>query len=332
MFKDNNMISIDFGNKHIKCTVGKKRKKNIIVSKAFKFEMPNDAFNDGEILNLKKLTEFMRESLDKEQVVTKNCIVVFNSSTTISREISLPYNNSKDFNKLMKFEIQQHFPVALDEYITQYKIAEIYTDTDKDTKKARVFAYAISKDIVENYFALINDIGLNPVAFDLHSNAIIKLFTNSSLVNGANYNKKGTVLLIDFGFKSINIEFVSDGIKKFSRFLPIFETEYLFGQRTDENAYEDLDQVVINNLYENWADEIERNIKYYTSRKMGNRIDNIFIHGGFSNLPNIETKLLERLEIPVSKIKTLSGVKICNNSKINIANYLNAIGAIIERQ
>ncbi|PHS36495.1 MAG: hypothetical protein COA82_00540 [Alkaliphilus sp.] len=329
MFKDNSVISIDFGNKHIKCIVGKKRKKNIIVSKAFKFEMPNDTFNDGEILNLKKLTELMRESLEKEKVKAKNCIVAFNSSTTISREISLPYNNSRDFKKLMKFEIQQHFPVALDEYITQYKIAEIYTD--KDTKKARVFAYAISAEMVEKYFALIKDIGLNPIAFDLHSNVIVKLFTNRSLVNGVNYNKKGTVLLIDFGFKSINIEFVSDGIKKFSRFLPIFETEYLFGQRMNENVYRDMDQVVINNLYENWADEIERNIKYYTSRKMGNRIDNIFIHGGFSNLPNIETKLFERLQIPVSKIKELSCVKIYNNSKMNIANYLNSIGAIIER-
>ena len=329
MFKDNNVISIDFGNKHIKCIVGKKRKNSIVISKAFRLEMPSDTFSDGEILNSKKLTEFMRESLDKEQVVTKKCIVTFNSSTTISREISLPYNNSRDFKKLMKFEVQQHFPVALDEYITQYKIAEIYTD--KDVKKARVFAYAISKEIVENYFTLINDIGLTPIAFDLHSNAIAKLFASSSLVNGLNYNKKGTVLLIDFGFKSINIEFISDGIKKFSRFLPIFETEYLFGQKTDENAYEDMDQVVINNLYENWADEIERNIKYYTSRKMGNRIDNIFIHGGFSNLPNIEAKLFERIQIPVSKITELSGIKICNNSKMNIANYLNSIGAIIER-
>ncbi|MGV8145090.1 MAG: pilus assembly protein PilM [Alkaliphilus sp.] len=329
MFKNNKVLSIDFGSKYIKCVVGKNNKKNLYIEKVFKFETPEDTLNDGKIYNIKKLAESMKETLKKEKISVKNTIITFNSSTTISREISVPYNNARDFKKLMKFEVQQHFPVVLDEYVTQYKIAEFYKD--EGINKARVFAYAIAKDIIGDYFSLINEIGLTPIAFDVHSNVIVKLFSNSSLVNGSNYNKNGTVLLIDFGYKSINIEFVSEGFKKFSRFLPIFETEYLFEKSGDASAHENMDENVINNLYENWADEIDRNIKYYTSRQIGNKIDNIFIHGGFSNLSRIESKLIERLEIPALKIEKLSNVKFFTNKEVNLENYLNAIGAIIER-
>lgn len=327
MLKNRDVLSIDFGSKYIKFVVGKNRRKSVFVEKAFSVKTPDESFEDGKIYDIDKLTDVIKEALIQEQVSIKNTIVVFNSSTIISREMSLPYNNAKDFKRMIQFEIQQHFPVSMDEYITQYKIVDFFKD--EEIKKAEVFIYAISKEIISDYFTLISGAGLNPIVLDIHANAISKLFSENILVNYNTYNLDNTVLLIDFGYRSINIEFINSGVKKFSRFLPIYESEDFLNKSEGIQNSDGIDELIFENLYNNWIDDIERNIKYYTSRKIGNRIDNIFIHGGSSNLPKINTSLFERLNVPVFKIERLSNVKINTKTNINLESYLNTIGGII---
>ena len=65
----------------------------------------------------------------------------------------------------------------------------------------------------------------------------------------------------------------------------------------------------------NWIQEIERLFNYYKSKEQGNKVDKIYIYGGSSNLKGIETFIKDALNLPVTKIQSLSNV---NCSKINI--------------
>lgn len=301
------MISIDIGSHTIKLVVGKHLKNGMVeVKEAHSVNTPEGSIEDGKILDFNRLKEALEVLMMEKKSKAKGAIFTVQSTEAITREVTLPLVKPSEMKDMVHMEIYQYFPVNLDEYIVEHKI--IHEFMENDIKKANIMVAALPKMIVEEYLQMATELRLKPVAMDINSNAIAKLFLpeNNNIVNDHKTQNK-TIAILDIGVSQINLHIISQGIMQFSRII-------------DQNRMEDMNE---------FLDEINRYFQFYTSRKTDNQIDSIYIMGGNSKNQGVHKLISESVNIPTFPIIKMSQVK--NEDSIHLAEFLNAIGALIRK-
>ena len=348
-----NVLSVDIGSQNIKLLVGKQQKNQVLIKDALMLPTPQDSFHDGRISDASKIKEAIRTGLQKLSVKAKSAICTVESSSIITRELVLPLLKSTEMNGMVRYEIEQYLPIMLSEYVIEYKILEELVH--ENTKMARILVAALPKLIAEGYFNLLKELNLKPLALDMNSNAISKLFIKGLIINNEGYNLDQTVAIIDMGYNNLNINIISKGIPQFNRIIP------LGGKDIDMNiantfniSFEDAEQkkiidgnlrindpistsgALLNDTIQSSIDamimEIQRIFHYYTSRSTGNKIDKIYLYGGSSKINGLNEHLSSSFNIPASKIGQLNNIKISSNIiGFDLEDYVNSAGAIIRR-
>lgn len=345
-----NILSIDIGSYDIKMVVGKYTNNTVIINDAVSLRTPPNTIQDGQIIDMLKLKDSINNVLKEQKFKVKKVIFTLESTSIITRELILPYVKAQSFEQMLEYEIQQQFPMALGEYVIQYKkLEDIH---EGDVKKIRILTAVFPKMIVENYLELAKQLNLRPFALDSHSNSISKLFDINTKINeeithlakDKTYRDPKTIAIIDLGYENININIIDNGIPRFSRLLKIdgkdidiniANTFNLSLDKAEEEKKKNKNEIlkdIIETSVDGWLEEMQRIFKFYTSRKPGNKIDKIYILGGHANLIGISQYIDEYFNISVEQIEKISNIKI-GNSKINfdIKLYLNATGAIIRK-
>ncbi|MCB2298711.1 type IV pilus assembly protein PilM [Clostridium tagluense] len=353
------VLSLDIGSKNTKIVLGSQSKKNIIVEKAITIITPLGCYNDGNILDITKFKSEISDILQAENIKCKSIIITSKGTSVITRDIEIPVAKKEEMYAIIKFQMEKYLPIMFDDYIMQYKILQEFED--EGVKKAKVTVVVYPKTMAEGYYNLVKELKGNAVALDISSNSINKLFSEDTKVNDENYSLEDTVAVIDLGYDFINVNIIADGNVQFTRIinyggshididiaktLAISEEEAeqqkLEGCNLERQSLSDMQSSTINDIVKlqvrNWTEEIERMLNYYKNKEQGNKIDKIYIYGGSSNIKGIETFIGDALNLPVSKIQSLSNVNCSkiNNTKLDpfkvdmeLSQYLNAIGAII---
>ncbi len=317
------------------------------------FRTPLNSINDGQVTDLNKIKNKINEELSRIKVSSKKVIFTLESTTIITREVVLPYAKDEELKRILSFEIDQYFPTDLEEYVVQSRRLE---DLEEDgVKKSKILVAALPKLIVKAYLELANALDLDPVALDINSNGISKLFEINSNIKNRKSDHKLTIAIIDLGYDNINVNIIDRNIPQFSRLLTIGGKEidlnisnnfnYSFDEaekiKIEQCTYEEdtapssyfIIQEVVNDCINSWLEEIQRFFKFYTSRSPENRIDKIYLCGGHAGLKGINDYFESFFEISTEVIDKIS----CIDNKCNLPDgtsintFLNAIGAIIRR-
>lgn len=350
MFWDN-IVSIDIGNKNIKIVEGKQQGNNIVVNKAITVRTPSQSYNDGQIIDKERLKSIIHGTLESCKIKTKKVICSIESTSIITRKIILPKVKEEEMESMVKYEVEQYLPIMLDDYVVEYKVLDTFRVEGVD--KFRMLVATIPKIMVENFLELLKEINIKPVALDLNSNAISKIFNRELEINKEISNLEQTVAILDIGHKFINMDIISKGIIQFSRLvtsggkdidinianhfnLSVEEAEEKkmndcnIAGKEDTSAVKEMLNYAVTTSIENWVVEIKRVFQYYETRKLVNKIDRVYLHGGSSKLLGIESYMEKALEMPVKRINEIDKIKLSKSiDNFEIANYLNALGAII---
>lgn len=301
------MMAIDFGSSEIKIVVGHATKEGKVkVREVHQVKTPEEAIMDGKIMDFAMVKNCLSEVLKGIRGV-RECVCTIQSTETITREMVLPLLKSQDMDQMIQMEVYQSFPIELESYVVEHQITSEFMEDN--IKKATVLTAALPKKIVESYLQLLGALKLKPIAMDIHSNAVSKLFSqkDENIVNEDHQTQGKTIALMDMGNSQIHIHVISDGALQFSRIILrelISDDEYLFA-------------------------EISRYFQFYTSRKTGNRIDVIYLYGGNIQNNALETQMAEAVNILTFRIEKMSHVEI--DEQTAIGPYLNAIGALIRQ-
>lgn len=344
------LLSIDIGTKNIKLVTGFEKKNMVNIENMIISPLPPNSFEDGEILSIEELKKTIKKALEENKVRAKKCIITLQSTSVITREIVLPSTKQEDLKAMVKMEIEEYLPIAINEHIVEYKILEEFEEND--VKKLRILVAVLAKKFVEAYLKLIKDMKMTPVALDIQANSISKLFDSSLYINDEKYSLDETVAVIDLGNSYINVKIIEKGTLCFNRIIPqggkdidmaIANSYNLSIDEAEKRKIEavklsdDIDgDIILNELVkadiDSWILEIQRIFRYYTSRSGTNRIDKVYLYGGNSNIKDIYLYMSKNLNIPTCKIESISNVKIDKNSQItNLDKHLNSIAAIIRR-
>ncbi|MCC5911465.1 MAG: type IV pilus assembly protein PilM [Clostridiaceae bacterium] len=349
---EGNSLSIDIGNYQIKIIEGRQQLQQIKVKQAWQMNTPADSYQDGQIINLERLREVIYSHISKENIKAKNVVFTLDSTSVINREILLPPAKPKELESMLEYELHQHMPVDLKEYVVQKKIIG---ETEVDgIKKIKTLVTAMPKIIVENYIQLANNLYLKPKALDVHFNCLDKFLGLKGSINDKRQLNTSTLVLLGIGHDSIQLTLMEEGKHEFNRLLTIGSKEIDLNIANSFNLtlqeaqdkkhriapiYEEAEDITMNiviemvrNTVDQWINEIDRVFKYYTSRSAGNRIEGILLYGGGAKLNGLSEYLENYFDIPTSLIDKVSDV-CCEGieKEFQVAEFVNAIGAIIRR-
>lgn len=329
------VLSLDIGSKNTKIVLGTQSKRNVKIEKAFTIPTPTGCYSDGNILDISKFKSEIFDVLQEENVKCKNMIITTKSTTVITRDIDIPVAKKEDMDSIIKFQMEKYLPIKFENYIIQHKILEEFEEDDVKMAKNTVVVYP--KIMAQGYYELIKKLNCTPVALDISSNSINKLFIEDIKVNDENYSFEDTVAVIDLGSDYINVNIITKGNVQFTRIITNggsyidmdIAKQLSIGEEEAENqkikccnltavSLSDIQSSAVNDIAKaqvrNWTGEIERLLNYYKSKEQGNKIDKIYIYGGSSNLKGIVEFMKDALYLPVIKIQSLSNV---NYSKTN---------------
>ena len=332
------VVSFDFGSESIKIVEGRYFNGQLKVTTYFTVPAQG-VLEDGRIVNEKLLIKNLETALKEHKVKAKYAICTLNSTQIINRELFVPVVEEDELDTVVRFEIQQFLPINLSDYLIQYVILDQVEVNGEPRLKLNVVTFP--EKLAATYYKVLKEVGLKPHALDVTYNSLGKLANYSKLLNEVT-DAKGAVAFVDMGAQSIDLNIFTNGNVQFTRLiksggmtinerlnqLPDMSIKSAASlQHADLNGDEVISRILRLSVDEMMY-ELERVLQFYRNKSVGNKIDHVFILGGYSNINGLETYMSEKLSILTSQIKELNNVDF-SDSSIQVHEYANAIGAMI---
>lgn len=350
-YKNKELLVIDLGSYSIKALVGKMGNKGITVRKAVTVPLSPNIYSNGDVQNIQELTSVISDLVKDNGLKNHPVIFTISSTSSFARVLEVPSVKISEMKDVIDYEMQQYLPADSTAFITQFRL--LSGAAAKPDSVSKVLVGVVPKMVAENLMMVAKNAELIPVALDIHPNALVKLFTMAHEMNGVENVSQQNIAFIELGHSLMDINIFEKGEFQFNRRIMIGgknidqRIERVMDVSPDDARMEkhvntDINQEVFDYTDENrvfnsvktgvdeWVVEIERVVKFYTSRKAGNKVDQCFIYGGGTGIAGIERYFAQNLGIPTEIIKRMPGVidptQVAENQ---LPLYLNAIGAII---
>lgn len=344
-------VAIDIGSSNIHIIAGKKSGETVEIVKALTCPTPQNSFYNGSIENEAPVLEALKNTLVKNRIHTKNAVMTVQSSGIINRDIEVPSSHPENLKEMVRYEMEQYLQNTKCEYTIEFKVLEQIVSGGKD--KYRVRAAAMPEDMVKQYYNLLKQLKLNPVALDIHSNSVSKLFSGDPAVNDIIPETDKTYAFIDSGCKTTSVYIFSGGSLRLSREIPtggreldtsiasqrdipLDEAERLKIEKLDispklSSAIEDNDLMpVVKDVLVQLTVEIEKVFQYYTSRYSETQIDTIFLFGGNSKIKGLKEHFEQSFNIRAEVIRNIGRLKPSRNLReLDCCLHINAAGAML---
>ena len=272
------------------------------------------------------LLKEISEKLRQKKIKAEEVIITVGDRSVVSREMVLPKVEEDKLKGIVSYELQEFLPIDPKQYLIDFKVVDEVKVGELD--KYKLIVAALPKKEGQFYHGFVQELGKEPFALDLTSNAISKLFDRDLKINGRVRDlEKETYAYIDIGDASIKLHILEKGILKFTRTIE-------GGIQNINGAYEDkiLESDESLDYIRKWIGSLEQMFKFYTSREMNRRIDHIFLYGGGTLIPNIEKHFTDLTGVSAEIIKEIENVELHKDcAYFPLPLFLNTAASLIRR-
>lgn len=341
-------LVLDIGTYRIKLLYGFFSNGYVVAEKTATMLSPEGIINNG-LVNVEVATSaltYLLDSLDLKNRLSGVSIV--ESSTVVSRSLTLPYLTPEDLNSMVHMEIQRLFADVLQNYMVDYTCLNIVDSEETGGKQANVMVFALPENIYQAYYDVFDKCKITPNILDIQPNSTSRILRQRTFINEELCSPKETFAFVDMGHMSTSIIIVSQGVLAFTRTLQkggshitarIAEELNIDFETADKLKIEksnmfDNDEMnsCISDEVEDIISEIQRVFRYYLSNQGSNgAIDKIFIYGGTSRIANLDAYMSQNLGIPVSNINALNFINLKHSLPLDCypSDFLNVAGALM---
>lgn len=286
-------------------------------------EMPPDIYNGNDVQDQQRLGEAIKAAFTRGHFSQKNVAIALPSNLVITKEFTLPADQTADHRDMVESEVQNTVPLDIDEIYIDYKI--LGPADNPDNLNA---AYAVSKkQHVDEYIGALEIAGLIAKIVDTDHNAVLH-----AIDAVAKYQNDGCV--------DENILNVSIGIDK-TEYL-VFRNEKLLWSRehhvcartltdsmtailgieqseafniiksTDSynEMYPSLEIDIVQPFVDSLSMEVMRHIEMFNEESQSFGIQHIWLSGEGASLPGLEETILARTSIESEIINPLGHSKL----------------------
>ncbi|MBP1930225.1 type IV pilus biogenesis protein PilM [Ammoniphilus resinae] len=260
--------------------------------------LPDGVIREGKIVDIETF-EIILEQCVQEWGIQK-CEVLFlvPDPVVVVRKLSIPEDvPNSEVKGYFYMEIGASIHLPFDNPVFDYEILGI------ENNKKEVLFYAAPENIVLEYVHLLEKVKLKPIAADISSLAIYRLYDQLGLSRAEDH-----LLCIQFDVHTVNIGIFKECKLVFMRHIKMNIDWAAWKRKRDERGVETLswsgDPDYLREEIRNMVGEIERvmNFYHYSFNQGNEQVTRLLITGDFPNLKKIEESLKASLDIPIDSL------------------------------
>ncbi|OOZ43158.1 type IV pilus assembly protein PilM [Solemya elarraichensis gill symbiont] len=278
--------------------------------------LPEGAVEGKQIIDPDAVVAALAEVVKLSGSSVRSVAAAVSGVTAITRILKLPANLSdREMETEVEFEADKKIPQPLDEIRYDYDVLGL-SEADPDT--VDVLLVASREDVVGELTSILELAGLKPAVIDVESYAINHCY---NLVR--HDGEPECVGVIDIGASSIDFHVMKGETVSYTR-------EYNFGGRALTRAlqgqyglsFQEAEEVklegnwpsgaregVVQDFLASLTQEVRGALQIYQAAGKGEKISHLYLAGGCAAMPGVEKAIGEVLDIPVSVLNPLSGMK-----------------------
>ena len=297
------MLSFDFSDRQINIVKGDNTANRIRIDNSATVQVPGDMIVNGEVIQLSGLSELLLTTLRSEQMMDRDAVVTFSSSSIVFKELIVPKAKGSEFLQMVQNHMSQEMGIS-NEYSISYTV--VGEAGEQNPGSLKVLATACPSSIVEGFKKLFAVMNINLRSVNISCNSISRIV----LSDKSNADKM-PLLVCQLDNNFLGLTLFENGQMAFARYVPISPDEY------------DADDYVLEALNEN----IFR-MEQFNKARGGNGLSNVILYGFIEDYKKI-VDALDGLDIRASVLGTPSQITGYENFEFTV--FANAIGALYRR-
>ncbi|MBZ0273544.1 pilus assembly protein PilM [bacterium] len=311
------LIGLDIGSSSVKVLELRETKTGFQLANFGIEPLPHESIVDSTIMNAPAVVSAIRKVFTGNQIKTKDVATSVSGHSVIIRKITLPLMTDEEIASNIQWEAEQYIPFDINEVNIDYQRLEAATE---DQGSQDVLLVAVKKDMVNDYIAVINEAGLNPVVMDVDAFSVQNMYE-------ANYESpRGKVIaLINIGAGVININIVRNANSVFTRDMAIGGNHFTEEiQKRLGVSFEEAEQIKLagggdrakdvaeinESLSQAIALETQRSLDFFVATSAMGHISKVYLSGGCSKNPVLAETIEKQVGIPVEVINPFNNIEI----------------------
>ena len=263
------------------------------------------AFSDSKA-DRDKIAQSVRELIHQTGITSKNVAVNLPSNRVFTTVSDWNQMSEADLAKTIRFQAESIIPTPL----AKSKLDWIMIGPSPvDSKKVEVLLSSVANDFIEARLDMLESIGLNVVAFEPDSMALVRAIVPSDATTPQ--------MVLDIGNASTDLVVTMNGVPRLMRAIPTGaqaivraavqnlsiepaqaeQFVFKFGLGRDKLEGQVYNAII--GTVDVLMSEIEKSIKFFQNRYTSVRIDRIIVTGGASALPEFPLYVANKFGVNV---------------------------------
>lgn len=261
----------------------------------------SDSKND-----LQKLGIILNDLVTKSQISTKNVAVGLSSQRVFTTVVDIDRMSRSELSKAINFQVDSIIPTPIKESKIDW---ELIGDSPQDKTKVEVLISSVTNAYVERLLDVVENIGLNVIAFEPDTLALCRALVAPE--------SRDPELIIDIGNKYTDLVIVSNNAPRLSRSIATGGSAIVRAAAQNLNidekqaeqlvfkfglGKEKLEGQVYNAILatiDSLVAEIEKSIKFFSTRYAGANLERIIVTGVASTLPEFPVYIANKFNVKV---------------------------------
>jgi type IV pilus assembly protein PilM len=277
--------------------------------------LPADTIADGSIRDSQTVADAIKEAVVKAGIEGTEAAIAVCGRELIIKKVQIPEVPAKEVHDVVMLEAEHHIPFAIDEvFIDHHTLGRSGGQMD-------VILVAVKKSKVNEYMAVVDQAGFNPLIVDVDGFALGNQWE-------LNFPREAdeAVALIDIGAAIMKTNVVRGGATIFARDIPFGGNNYTqaISQRLSISFQQAEDAKLGKDVGVKWETlvppleaisrelslEVQRTFDYFASTAESERIGKIVLAGGCAQLPGLNEYLASNWGIPVELARPFERIEV----------------------
>jgi type IV pilus assembly protein PilM len=316
--RNRNAFGLDIGSSAVKLVqLDKNGKGHRLRAFAVAALLP-DTISDGTIKDPPAVVKAIQEAVRTAEVKERDAVIAVSGRELIVKQLHLPSVPPKELEDAILLEAEHHIPFAIDDVYLDYQVVG---KGGNGAGTMDVLLVAVKKSKVNEYVAVVEEAGLNPVVVDVDAFALENQFElNYPELTGE------TAALIDIGASVMKTNVVRGGASVFVRDIAFGGNNYsqAIAQRLNLSLAKAEAVKRGQDTSVKWEDvvpaleavsrelsmEVRRTFDYFASTTESERIHRIVLSGGGAKLAGLDEYLSSSWGVPVEVANPFHSVEV----------------------
>ncbi|HEB89481.1 MAG TPA: type IV pilus assembly protein PilM [Deltaproteobacteria bacterium] len=340
-FGKTSVIGLDIGSSSVKAVeiTQKSKDKGFELRSLGQAALPHEAIVQGAFLNSSAIVDSIREAIDSGRISGKEVAASVSGHSVIVKRVNVPQMTREELEDQIQWEAEQYIPFDVNEVNLDFQIL----DANEEEGQMDVLLVAAKKDLIDDYYQVITEAGLTPVAIDVAGFAVQNAFE-------LNYEQDPAAVtaLVNIGSQVVNINVLRNGVPAFTRDIMTGGAQYTEEiQKALSVSFDEAERIKIGNpeggaqvqevipqeveqamrsVSETVIGEISRSLDFFAATSADARISKVLLSGGGSRIAGFAGAFNERTGLETELMDPLARML---PSKGFEAEYLESMGPLL---